>query len=323
VSLVPAALPHTTVLDFLAPLAGASSVLEFRAVALQASELIPGSKRRFSDVAPGAADAEHPATLHIRDSGDASPTAISRVVTERQFRATALYRELHRWVGVTDELVIPVLHDVLPASIAIGRPTWGFTDDELLLAGQLQRLLTVTYRWCRERQIVRVGTPMAERLARSHGRDLLVSHPAGDLRHLDGRPAVLDEALSAAIRDATRLALRVVARGEPGSPLVEVASASADGQQFMLRVHAPDVDGDLLPITLERSRAVITAEELARHGLTRRQGEVMSLVLSGATNGGAASVLGISERTVEKHVLAAYDKLGVRTRTRALLAVLE
>ncbi len=136
------------------------------------------------------------------------------------------------------------------------------------------------------------AAPMAERLARSHGLDLLVSHPGGDLRRLDGRPALMDETLSSAIQHATRLALRVVAQAEPGSALVEVASASADGEPFTLRVHAPDVDGDLLPITLERSRAVITAEELARHGLTRRQGEVMSLVLSGATNGGVASAWG-------------------------------
>jgi DNA-binding NarL/FixJ family response regulator len=47
------------------------------------------------------------------------------------------------------------------------------------------------------------------------------------------------------------------------------------------------------------------------------------MILNGATNGSVANDLGISERTVEKHVLAAYQRLGARTRTEALLAILD
>lgn len=52
-------------------------------------------------------------------------------------------------------------------------------------------------------------------------------------------------------------------------------------------------------------------------GLTQREAEVLSL--SAARKSAAvASVLGISERTVEKHLEHAYAKLGVRTRAEAL-----
>ena len=63
-------------------------------------------------------------------------------------------------------------------------------------------------------------------------------------------------------------------------------------------------------------------DDLLRHNLTARQAEVMEMILGGSTNGGVAHRLGISERTVEKHVIAAYAKLGARTRTEALLKVL-
>jgi DNA-binding CsgD family transcriptional regulator len=321
---VPGGRRPATVFAFLELLGNAESMAEYSSAAIEAGRLIPGTRSRFSDVTVvRRAGWEHPATEHIRASADASPVAISRVMSEPAFRATSLYRELHRWEGVTDELLIPIPHEVVPASLAIGRKTWGFTDEELLVARQLQQLLTVTYTWCRQREVVRAGVPMAVRLARSHGRELLVSNPAGDLWRLDGTPVELDGGLCAAIRDATRLAGHVVGEAEPGSALVEVTSASADGEPFTLRVHAPDVEGDLLPVTLERSRSSVTASELARHGLTPRQAEVMTLVLNGATNGAVANALGISERTVEKHVIAAYDKLGVRTRTKALLAVLD
>ena len=333
-------------LDLLELLGSADSLTAFHRATMEAGRLIPGEKRRFSEVAPDSGvetvraghtccttpefatavqrlGAEHPAMSHARASGDTSPVAISRLVSEPAFRSSALYRELYRWVGLADELVIPIPHDVLPARLAIGRTTWGFGDDELALAAQLQRVLTMTYAWHRDREVIRAGAPMAERMAQEQGRELLVSHPCGDLRRLDGSPVVIDEAVRAAIQDATRLAGRVRGQAEPGGALVEVASVSPDGGPFTLRVHAPDAAGDLLPITLERPRAAVTADELARHGLTPRQVEVMTLVLNGSTNGGAANELGISERTVEKHVLAAYDKLGVRTRTTALLAVLK
>ena len=48
----------------------------------------------------------------------------------------------------------------------------------------------------------------------------------------------------------------------------------------------------------------------------------MKLILDGATNGSVAHQLGISERTVEKHVYGAYARLGARTRTEALLTLL-
>src|SRR5690242_67047 len=51
--------------------------------------------------------------------------------------------------------------------------------------------------------------------------------------------------------------------------------------------------------------------------LTRRECEVMHWVIEGKRDREIATILGISRRTVEKHVCHILEKLGVETRTAA------
>jgi DNA-binding NarL/FixJ family response regulator len=56
---------------------------------------------------------------------------------------------------------------------------------------------------------------------------------------------------------------------------------------------------------------------LLRIGLTRRQTDVVAVMAEGASNADIAERLGISHRTVDKHLQRAFDKLGVENRTSA------
>jgi DNA-binding CsgD family transcriptional regulator len=56
---------------------------------------------------------------------------------------------------------------------------------------------------------------------------------------------------------------------------------------------------------------------LVDNGLTTREAEVLRLVALGGSNRGAAERLGLSERTVQKHLERAFRKLGVATRSEA------
>ena len=58
-------------------------------------------------------------------------------------------------------------------------------------------------------------------------------------------------------------------------------------------------------------------------GLTPRVAEVLLWVAQGKTNADIATILGISESTVKKHVLEVFEKLGVETRSAAALRALE
>jgi DNA-binding NarL/FixJ family response regulator len=57
--------------------------------------------------------------------------------------------------------------------------------------------------------------------------------------------------------------------------------------------------------------------------LTPRVAEVLLWVAQGKTNSDIATILGISESTVKKHLLEIFDKLGVETRSAATLRALE
>ena len=55
-------------------------------------------------------------------------------------------------------------------------------------------------------------------------------------------------------------------------------------------------------------------------GLTRREQEVLPLVAQGLSNLQIASILSISERTVESHVAGILSKWGLTTRTQIAAA---
>lgn len=66
-----------------------------------------------------------------------------------------------------------------------------------------------------------------------------------------------------------------------------------------------------------------TFEPLLKLNLTPRVAEVLLWVAQGKTNGDIASILGISESTVKKHLLEIFQHLGVETRSAATLRALE
>ncbi|HID34522.1 MAG TPA: response regulator transcription factor [Anaerolineae bacterium] len=57
--------------------------------------------------------------------------------------------------------------------------------------------------------------------------------------------------------------------------------------------------------------------------LTKREREVLDLVVAGLNNAAIARRLFISERTVKYHIGNIYGKLGVKNRTEAVLVALK
>jgi DNA-binding CsgD family transcriptional regulator len=70
----------------------------------------------------------------------------------------------------------------------------------------------------------------------------------------------------------------------------------------------------------ERREAAPTTSPPIR--LTRREGEIVRLLVAGKTDREIAAALFVSVRTVEHHVARIFGKLGVRTRTAAATAAI-
>jgi DNA-binding CsgD family transcriptional regulator len=103
--------------------------------------------------------------------------------------------------------------------------------------------------------------------------------------------------------------LRAVVAGEPGAGGWRATPLDVEGW-YVVDAAEPDVIHD----PVDRARA--------RFGLTPRQGEVVELLLGGATNDTIATVLKIAPRTVEVHLRAIYDRAGVENRTSLVSLVL-
>ena len=57
-------------------------------------------------------------------------------------------------------------------------------------------------------------------------------------------------------------------------------------------------------------------------GLTRREADVLTWLAEGKANAAIGTILGISARTVDKHLEHIYQKLGVEGRTAAVAVAL-
>ena len=76
-------------------------------------------------------------------------------------------------------------------------------------------------------------------------------------------------------------------------------------------------------LVLEEHRWAIDPAALSSLPLTRRESEILAYVAVGKTNSEVGIILGISARTVEKHVEHILERLGVETRTAAAASALE
>jgi DNA-binding CsgD family transcriptional regulator len=76
-----------------------------------------------------------------------------------------------------------------------------------------------------------------------------------------------------------------------------------------------------LGVAIERTRNLPADAPFDRAAapLTPREREVLDWVAAGKTNRDVAAILGASPRTVEKHLERIYEKLGVETRTAAVM----
>jgi DNA-binding response OmpR family regulator/DNA-binding CsgD family transcriptional regulator len=105
-------------------------------------------------------------------------------------------------------------------------------------------------------------------------------------------------------------------RGKPGSKAAIMTALPGD-EQLRLQYMGKLGTNEFLLRLAKDSGAETPAEFSTELGLTTREGEVLSWLSKGKTNRDIAQILGLSPRTVDKHLEQIYSKLGVENRTAA------
>ena len=97
----------------------------------------------------------------------------------------------------------------------------------------------------------------------------------------------------------------------------EHSSTGANGQVLLLRNLGPVGLGEQMLLMQRRAEPSAAAHRLSTASLTPREAEVLSWVAKGKTNRDVGDILGMSPRTVNKHLEHVFEKLGVETRAAA------
>jgi len=88
-------------------------------------------------------------------------------------------------------------------------------------------------------------------------------------------------------------------------------------RRLTLTLHGDTGDGDWLVVVRETSDICAERAMATAFSLTAREAQVLHWVVQGKTNRDIADILGMSPRTVNKHLEHVFEKLGVETRTAA------
>ena len=228
------------------------------------------------------------------------------------------------------------LGDELRAALRTRRACWGVMclHREAGAAGFSQQ----------DRDIVaKIAPHVAEGLRRA----LLADHSRGPRPALGHGVVILDAAGSVtSVNDAAERWLAQIPDSDwPSScqlplPLLAAAGTARAGQAHPTptvrlrtiggdwlsvhasRLHGPD-DRSTVLVLEEPGPGDITSLILDSHGVTGAQAKVVALVLRGYSTKQIVSQLAISQYTVQEHLRAVFDKLGVRSRQELAAAVLQ
>jgi len=105
-------------------------------------------------------------------------------------------------------------------------------------------------------------------------------------------------------------------KGKAGSK-TSAAAPFPNNEQLRLQYMGKLGPNEFLLRLAKDSSSNMPAEFSSELGLTTREGEVLSWLSKGKTNRDIAQILGLSPRTVDKHLEQIYAKLGVENRTAA------
>jgi DNA-binding CsgD family transcriptional regulator len=275
---------------------------------------------------------QHPILRHFGRTRDGAAVKFSDFVSQREFARTDLYNEFFRPVRVKHQMTFCVREPSgIVIAIALNRTARDFSERDRAVLNVLRLHLVGAY------QNVEVVTHLSEKLARLEGavetldqglvvlsrsgrvvtmtalaRGWLQTYFGGDATRSKGLPAVLE-------RWVRRHRAVVGARDSfptPPPPL----TVERDGKQLRARL-IPYAGRDV--ILLEERHTVFDPAAFEAFAVTAREAEVLWWIMHGKTNGEIGTILGIAERTVEKHSERVLQKLGAETRTAAAALALE
>jgi DNA-binding CsgD family transcriptional regulator len=272
----------------------------------------------------------HP-LVRFHGSHPAGPTRrVTDCTSITRFREQPIYAEYYRRIGIDYVMAVPLRIDHCNVvSVVFNRASADFKDRERALLEALRRPLAVLYQSILVREEAQLSSAALRELAagggwliarvRADGRIIDAGEDArAALREFFGEFAASPQTLPRALEDwlgrrrhwgLDRAALQSDA----------VFTVSRNGKTLKLHAVSDATLSAACYLLMKVERAGTDAEQLGALPLTEREREILALLPAGKTNAEIGTLLGISARTVQKHLEHIFQKLGVETRTAAAL----
>ena len=248
---------------------------------------------------------------------------ISDSLSDRAFRRTALYAEYYRRIGIEHAVAVPVFVDGdTLVSFVLNRAGRDFDARECDLLEAVRGPLAQLYLQARTLDRARAMVARYRSWFEAEGWCEVEVDAQFRIRRAGRRAlALLGVAVpDAGLRPGATLPPPLVAwltRTSGHGPAGAARTLAAGARVVALRaMPAFDGGGWLLHVG-ERPGTPAVAD--AGLPLSAREREVLDWVAAGKTDAQAAAILGISVRTVQKHLEHVYVKLGVEGRTAAVM----
>jgi DNA-binding CsgD family transcriptional regulator len=269
---------------------------------------------------------EHPSFSDLRKSPRAR--LISDFIGPREWHSMALYNEAYRPEGLEDQIgVRTCLSGAWCTGVAVLRDRRGFSLKERkcmsLLIGHFEQAFLNAR--ALEKLRLSLGETQAQLDVLPCG-TILIDQKLQVLA-INARARALEAEFFPGERMNSRLPLMVQSwlhsRTELHSrsfkPLNSLVLYSEDGRLTIQLVSLPNERLHLL--VLERRSRRLSPRDFHHLGLTNRESEVLLWLAQGKTNREIASILGGSQRTIDKHVQNLLAKLNLENRAAAILLV--
>ena len=253
------------------------------------------------------------------------PRRILDVMSAREFRETPVFREYYRLIQVTNQMIFG-LGDGKNSrvAIALNRRGQGFSGRDQGVVSFLSPHLSQAYRNARANaelatDIRDIGTGLAALehaivFAAADGRIVWLSTLARDWLGEHFRDS-LNSGLRLPPLLVQRMAAFGQARGDQRKSFFELQLKLTPEQH--LRARGVMTSRERFLIVLECERASIGRSITESLGLTPREGEILFWISEAKADREIAAILGVSPRTVHKHVEHLLTKLGGSNRAAA------
>lgn len=274
---------------------------------------------------------QSPLIVHAERTPSVTAAKMSDFVSHRTFKTTDLFNEFYRPLQLQYNMGVRLTRQPGPL-IAIGllRARRDFTPYDVMLLDVMSPHLIQAYH---------------NATAVSRMQSLVAAKQAALAAQRQGLVALTQEGR---IRFATPTAERLLAcyargaprnRGRLPTPVQAWAQEEIGRQASESALHRPNHpwrlegpngtltirllrQGEQFLLLLEEHPLQCVNDRLRALGLSRREADILLWVAKGKTNPEIGQILGISRRTVQKHLERVYSRLGVENRHAAMSLVL-